>query len=270
MGKINLGKVIPSNEIYQPKQDNGLRTNDKTIVGAINEVLNTANNASGSITDVTNQANAAKVVAQEATEKAVNAEKVANDAKSVANSALQKANVCLPLAGGVLTGSVTMSSGNLVGNPAGSISGYGKVYNAVWNDYAEFFERGCDTEPGDIIALDENSENEQYIKATKDSKCIVGVHSNTFAHLIGGEEPPSGEDYYEHNIKKFIPIGLAGRVYVKVIGLAEIGDYITISEISGVGVAIKPLDSINNCHVIGKILQNKNTEEIGLVKILIQ
>lgn len=257
MGKINLGKVIPSNEIYQPKQDNGLRTNDKTVVGAINEILETANNASGSMTDITNTVNSTKVTAQEAKD-------------SVNNLSEEVKRTYLPLSGGTLTNTLNISTGNLVGNLGGTISGFGKVYNAVWNDYAEFFERGCNTEPGDIIALDENSENEQYIKATKDSKCIVGVHSNTFAHLIGGEEPPSDEDYYEHNIKKFIPIGLAGRVYVKVIGLAEIGDYIIISEIPGVGVAIKPLDSINNCHVIGKILQNKNTEEIGLVKILIQ
>ena len=27
-----------------------------------------------------------------------------------------------------------------------------KAFNAVYNDYAEYFERGGDTEPGDIIA----------------------------------------------------------------------------------------------------------------------
>lgn len=62
-----------------------------------------------------------------------------------------------------------------------------KVYNTVWNDYAEFFERGCETEPGDIIALDETSNKEVYIKASKNSKVIVGVHSDTFGHLIGGK-----------------------------------------------------------------------------------
>jgi hypothetical protein len=32
-----------------------------------------------------------------------------------------------------------------------------KVYNAVYNDYAEFFPRGGDTQRGDIIALDETT-----------------------------------------------------------------------------------------------------------------
>lgn len=35
-----------------------------------------------------------------------------------------------------------------------------KVYNAVYNDYAEFFPRGDDTQRGDIIALDETSGKE--------------------------------------------------------------------------------------------------------------
>ena len=148
-----------------------------------------------------------------------------------------------------------------------------KVYNAVWNDYAEFFERGEETEVGDIIALDENSDEERYIKATSDSNVIVGVHSDTFAHLIGGENPPSGEDFYEYNIKKFIPIGLAGRVKVKVIGPVKKGDYITISPFNdGVGISIN-----NHCEkygwtvgrTIGQALESKDTEDIGLIKILI-
>lgn len=148
-----------------------------------------------------------------------------------------------------------------------------KVYNAVWNDYAEFFERGEETEVGDIIALDENSNEERYIKATSESKVIVGVHSDTFAHLIGGENPPDGEDFYEYNIKKFIPIGLAGRVKVKVIGPVKKGDLITISPFNaGVGISIN-----NHCEkygwtvgrTIGQALESKETEDIGLIKILI-
>lgn len=148
-----------------------------------------------------------------------------------------------------------------------------KVYNAVWNDYAEFFERGEETEVGDIIALDENSDEERYIKATNESKVIVGVHSDTFAHLIGGENPPSGEDFYEYNIKKFIPVGLAGRVKVKVIGPIKKGDLITISPFdAGVGISINNhCDKYGWCvgRTIGQALENKDTDDIGLIKILI-
>lgn len=172
----------------------------------------------------------------------------------------------MPISGGTF-------SGNVVGQAAYSISGFGKVYNAVWNDYAEFFERGEETEPGDIIALDVSSDEERYIKADCKHYDIVGVHSNSFAHLIGGEEPPEGEDYFEHNIKKFIPIGLAGRVMCKVIGPVKKGDYIGVSKIPGVGIANESMTinriGIIEASVVGMALENKETDEIGLVKILI-
>ena len=39
-----------------------------------------------------------------------------------------------------------------------------RVYDAVYNDYAELMPRGEQTEPGDIIALDTGSQTERYIK----------------------------------------------------------------------------------------------------------
>lgn len=161
-------------------------------------------------------------------------------------------------------------SGNV--NVTGTLNAT-KTYNAVWNDYAELFERGEETEVGDIIALDENSDKERYIKATNESKVIVGVHSDTFAHLIGGENPTNGEDFYEYNIKKFIPVGLAGRVKVKVIGPVKKGDHIIASDISGVGASMQQhVDKYGfwaGEACIGRSLEDKNTEDIGLIKILI-
>lgn len=158
---------------------------------------------------------------------------------------------CPKCGNGSTTLAIDTRSGNLFSK--GTING-SKVYNAVWNDYAEFFERGEETEVGDIIALDENSDEERYIKATSESKVIVGVHSDTFAHLIGGENPTNGEDFYEYNIKKFIPVGLAGRVKVKVIGPIKKGDLITISPFdAGVGVSINN-HSEKYCYCVERII----------------
>ena len=114
-----------------------------------------------------------------------------------------------------------------------------RQYNAVYNDYAEWFPRGGDTEPGDIIALDTNSDTEQYIKATIDDKKIIGVHSNEYANLIGGEELPKDckEEFFDYNLKKYIPVGLVGRCRVKVIGPVSKGDDIIPTDIPGVGRA---------------------------------
>ena len=136
------------------------------------------------------------------------------------------------------------------------------VYNAVWNDYAELFERGEETEAGDIIALDLSSGEEKYIKATADSEIVVGVHSDTFGHLIGGEAPQNGEDFVSHNLPKYIPVALCGRVAVKVTGEVKVGDWIVPSEIPGIGKASK--DSNRSVGVVVSILDNST------VKVLIK
>lgn len=109
-----------------------------------------------------------------------------------------------------------------------------KVYNAVYNDYAELFEKGEDTEPGDIIALDYTGGTERYVKATADSKVIVGVHSGEFAQIIGGKAAS-----LEENLKQYIPVGLAGRVWVKAEGDIQPGDYIGPGDSPGIGIKKK-------------------------------
>lgn len=150
------------------------------------------------------------------------------------------------------TGAVKISGGLGVG---GSVYA-DKVYNAVWNDYAELFPRGEETDPGDIIALDETAEEEKYIKAIKGHKALVGVHSDEYGHLIGGENCS-----IEENLQKYIPVGLAGRVWVKVHDEPSLGDYITTSEIPGVGEKTN-----NRNQAIGIVVSKKQN---GKVKIKI-
>lgn len=139
-----------------------------------------------------------------------------------------------------------------------------KVYNAVWNDYAELFERGEYTEPGDIIALDTLSPTEQYIKADSSSKRVIGVHSDTYGHLIGGEKLNN----YEDNFEKFIPIGLAGRVNVKVKGKVELGDYIVPSEKKGIGRAYNK-DIDDRDLIIGYLVEADEREDVRRLKMFI-
>ena len=138
------------------------------------------------------------------------------------------------------------------------------ITNAVWNDYAEFYERGEYTEPGDIIGLNPNSDKEEYIKATNPSMC-VGVHSDEYGHLIGGEQAPEGKDFVEYNMDKFIPVGLVGRVKTKIIGKISIGDKIVLSNIPGVGRKfIKGIDDSEN--IIGMAVENKTDESISRIR----
>lgn len=141
-----------------------------------------------------------------------------------------------------------------------------RVVNAQYNDYAEFFERGEETEAGDIIALDLSSDEERYVKATPRNRVIVGIHSDEYAHIIGGENGKT----LEENLKNFIPVALAGRVHVKVSGVVYKGDRIVISNgMPGIGIALTN-NSTSTKQVIGIALENKYNLGIGKIRLLLK
>lgn len=149
----------------------------------------------------------------------------------------------------------TLVAGNLkAGNINATTVNADTVYNAVWNDYAEFFPRGGETEPGDIIMLDMSATEEAYVKANEAATCVVGVHSDEYAHLIGGELPPDGVDYVAHNIVKFIPVGLVGRVHVNFVGPAVKGCKVVPSDVPGAGRMYDPSKD-NADNVVGYLVE---------------
>lgn len=164
-----------------------------------------------------------------------------------------------------VTGNATVSSSvNIDGNvTANGTMTATKVFNAVYNDYAEWFERGDDAEVGHIIALDETSEKERYVKATNKSKVIVGICTGNYAHIIGGEY---NDNYETYNLKKFIPVSLAGRVPVYVKGTVNVGDYIVPTIIPGIGKASKRIIR----GTVGIALQHSEIEGIKLIKVLVR
>ena len=150
-------------------------------------------------------------------------------------------------------------------NPSTGILTATKVVNPAYSDYAEFFPRGEETEPGDIVALDMDSEEERYVKAC--GECIVaGVHSDEYAQIIGGDEPPEGEDFIEYNMPNYIPVSLAGRVHIKVVGSVKKGAYIIASDIPGIGIACD--DPQNMRCVVGYAVESNSDE--GIKKVLVR
>ena len=137
-----------------------------------------------------------------------------------------------------------------------------RFYGAVYNDYAEYFEKDKNEEfePGDLICLDESSDEEVYIKSKKPySPNVVGVYSDEYAQCIGGKGDGKDEENY-------LPIGLAGRVRVKVIGKVSKGDLLVSSGVEGYAMAsTKYIPGT----VIGKALENKTSIGEGKVRMLI-
>ena len=163
--------------------------------------------------------------------------------------------------GGTITGNLTVN---------GTITGT-KVVGAVYNDYAEFFPRGEETEAGDIIMLDPNSKEEKYIKASTsiitEYPLVIGVHSEEYSHLIGGELPENGEDFYDYNIDKYIPIGLAGRCKIKIKGKAIKGAPVTISNTPGVGIC-STFNNIKNNLLIGFLVESDSIKDENTIRLL--
>ena len=137
-----------------------------------------------------------------------------------------------------------------------------KIYNAVWNDYAEWFEREDKSEviePGDVCVWTGNGVS----KSSKfNDKAMVGVCSDSYGHILGGEALENMED----NNRKFVPIGLKGRVSVNVIGKVEIGDLLVTSDIPGCAEVNN--DAPQNC-IIGKALQGSNDINKKKITVLI-
>ena len=134
-----------------------------------------------------------------------------------------------------------------------------KVFNAVYNDYAEYFEKGSnDLEPGDVLEINDNG---KYVKSSSEnSKRVVGVYSDTFGHLLGG----TGKSNDEEN---FVPVGLAGRVNVKVIGDIEPGDLLVSSSVPGVAMKKNAFSFPGT--IIGKALEFHKGNSIDRIKMLI-
>lgn len=133
-----------------------------------------------------------------------------------------------------------------------------KVFNAVYNDYAEYFEKDENEsiEPGDVIVLG----SDKYTKSTKEYQTtVVGVCSDTYGHLLGGKGNKDDEIHYT-------PIGLSGRVNVKLVGKISKGDLITTSSIEG--VAMKAHQYFPGT-IIGKAMEDKINENIDRISMLI-
>ena len=109
-----------------------------------------------------------------------------------------------------------------------------RIYGSYWSDYAEFFPKGEETNPGDLIMLNPYSDTEEYVAHTGEQDIpVIGVHSDEFGHIIGGEDPIDKQDFLDYNLDRNIPVALAGRVHVSFVGKAKRNNYVVPSDVKG-------------------------------------
>ena len=139
-----------------------------------------------------------------------------------------------------------------------------QVFNAVWNDYAELYLKDNEDdiiEPGTVICKVPGSPTYTSSDYTK-RKLVVGVCSDSYGHLVGGD----ADKTLEENLKKYIPVALAGRFYVKVAPRCTIeeGDLLKVSAFRG---CVTSNDFPDQGAIVGKALESTDGSK---EKILMQ
>jgi len=129
-----------------------------------------------------------------------------------------------------------------------------RVYNAVWNDLAEFMTRDGFSEAGDVLIQTKIGVKKSNTRA---DKTVVGVFSDTYGYVLGAE-----------NAENKCPIGLSGRVDVKVKEPLEIGDLL-VSDIDGFASKATLEEEKRPGIIIGKVLEQKFDSNPSRIKILI-
>lgn len=182
----------------------------------------------------------------------------------------------MPKAGGTFTGTVRFEQTAYFGpdntyyiDNTGAAN-FRRSYGALYNDYAEWMPRGEETEPGDIIALDLTSQQERYIKAASKADRVVGIHSDEFAYLIGGGLTKAGEDNFASNIENFIPVSLAGRVKVRIVGRVKTGDQIVPSGTPGVGRAAVMGEYVPAECIVGYAVEGDDRTDLRRIRVRIK
>ena len=136
----------------------------------------------------------------------------------------------------------------------GDITSEGRIFNAVYNDYAEFFEKkvGSKIMPGDVVGK-VRGKKAYDIYDPETCSMPVGIYSDSFGHVIGGTE-----ENIEDNLENFIPVALKGRVHVKCFGCIEEGQYLIVG--SNPGCARGTWDKSED-HILGIALESTGFEE---------
>jgi len=131
---------------------------------------------------------------------------------------------------------------------------YGTATSARYADLAENYVADAEYEPGTVLVF--GGEHEVTIGSTKGDTRVAGVVSTNPAHLMNSAQEG---DYV-------VALALQGRVPTKVLGKVQKGDLLVTSPIPGYACVD---NSARSGTVIGKALENKTTDERGVIEAVI-
>lgn len=119
------------------------------------------------------------------------------------------------------------------------------------SDYAENYRKHNILEiiePGDIICLDDVSGSYRKVNKISDLKLVIGVCSDTYGFLLGGDKNMSKEK----QALEFMPVGVSGRVYVKTDDDSILPGHLLKSDVNA--KAVRAFAGYDTGCIIGKAL----------------
>jgi hypothetical protein len=109
-----------------------------------------------------------------------------------------------------------------------------RIYNAVYNDLAEFMivKENQHLNPGEVVS----STAEGLVRSQKGDRNVIGVYSDTFGYALGADDQQNK-----------IPVGISGRVLVRLIGEKPYPGDLLVAGINGYA-------EVNNEPKIGTVI----------------
>ena len=131
----------------------------------------------------------------------------------------------------------------------------GTATSARYSDIAERYEADKPYTPGTVVMLGGDKEITE--TTLENSTDVFGVVSTNPAYMMNRDAGSDSSHPY---------IALSGRLPVKVIGKVKKGDRLVSSNVPGVAKADTPTSVFS---VIGRALENKNTDEEGVIEAVV-
>ena len=136
---------------------------------------------------------------------------------------------------------------------------HARATSAAYADVAERFEADAPMSEGAVVTLGGSAEITEAIGELSDE--VFGVISTQPAFMMNSNAGNSESHPF---------VAMTGRTPIRVTGLVNKGDRLVGSSVKGTARAVNPNDDINPFHVIGRALESKSDEGIGLVNSVVR
>jgi hypothetical protein len=148
----------------------------------------------------------------------------------------------------------TTGTGNIGSSANGFNTVFAKATTAQYADLAEKYESDADYEPGTVLVF--GTDTEVTISTRHEDNRVAGVVTTNPAYLMNSEAAG-------------VAVALQGRVPCRVVGTIRRGDMMVTSDVAGVATSCMPPFGPHIGTVIGKALQNYDSDQVGVIEIVV-